>query len=413
MADLRSFVAALRRYPDPIASSDPMVGALVARLSSLPSQPSPGFREELRAQLVAVTPRLVAEGLATDPGAGSAAVRPTGRVHAVWRRVPFRRPLAVVGTLVVIFAVLLTGAVWLSSGTLPGDSLYGLKRASENVQLSLTSGDSARGKEYLTLAKRRVDEVSKLLSKASALALGSEANAAGVINQHTSDLVTSTLDDSDGDLRNASRLLTGQAVRSNSRGPLQTLRSWAPEQITRLTAIANRIPPGSLHDRAAASEQLAERVLDRANRLQADIGCSCLTGTSSDDLGPLPCTGPCDRPAARSGPVSSPPPGSAVPSPGGASAPPPPSASHSSVSKSGAPASLPAIPGLPSSSTSGGGPGSSTATSGAPSVSGTGTGLPSVSPPASGPIVVNSCGVSVTLASVGVGLGPCGLHLHL
>src|SRR5690348_11712642 len=178
MADLRSFVAALRRYPDPLASGDPMVGALVARLSSLPSQPSPGFREELRAQLVAVAPRLVAEGLATDPGADSATVRPNGRVHAAWRRAPFRRPLAVVGTLVVIFAVLLTGAVWLSSGTLPGDSLYGLKRASENVQLSLTSGDSARGKEYLTLAKRRVNEVSKLLSKASALAVGSGANAA-------------------------------------------------------------------------------------------------------------------------------------------------------------------------------------------------------------------------------------------
>jgi hypothetical protein len=36
-----------------------------------------------------------------------------------------------------------------------------------------------------------------------------------------------------------------------------------------------------------------------------------------------------------------------------------------------------------------------------------------VSPPPSGPIVVNSCGVSVTLGSIGVGLGPCGLHLHL
>ncbi|HEY7047742.1 MAG TPA: DUF5667 domain-containing protein [Jatrophihabitantaceae bacterium] len=413
MADLRSFVAALRRYPDPVTSADPVVGALIARLASLPSppKPSPGFREELRAQLVAVAPRLVAEGLATDPGADSPTARPTGRVRAAWRRVPFRRPLAVVGTLVVIFAVLLTGAVWLSSSTLPGDSLYGLKRASENVQLSLTSGDGARGKEYLTLAKRRADEVSKLLSKASALALGSGANAAAGINQHTADLVTSTLDDSDGDLRNGSRLLTGQAVRSNSRGPLQTLLSWAPDQITRLSAIANRIPPGSLHDRAAASEQLAERVLDRANRLRADIGCPCLTGTSSDDLGPLPCTEPCNRPASRSGPVSSPPPGSAVPSPGGTGA--PPSTTNSSASKGGASASLPAIPGLPSSSTSSAAPGSSTATGGTPSASGTGSGLPSVSPPASGPIVVNSCGVSITLGSVGVGLGPCGLHLHL
>src|SRR5215475_6297628 len=112
MADVRSLVAALRRYPDPVASADPMVSALVARLSSLPSPPKPsaGFREELRAQLVAVAPRLVAEGLATDPGADvvTARPRPKGRVRATWQRVPFRRPLAVVGTLVVIFAVLLS-----------------------------------------------------------------------------------------------------------------------------------------------------------------------------------------------------------------------------------------------------------------------------------------------------------------
>jgi uncharacterized protein DUF5667 len=413
MADLRSLVAALRRYPDPVASADPMVSALVARLSSLPSPPKPsaGFREELRAQLVAVAPRLVAEGLATDPSADVVTDRPTSRVRATWQRVPFRRPLAVVGTLVVIFAVLLTGAVWLSSSTLPGDSLYGLKRASENVQLSLTSGDGARGKEYLTLAKRRAEEVSKLLSKASALALGTGANASAGINQHTTDLVTSTLDDSDGDLRNASRLLTGQAVRSSSSAPLQTLLGWAPEQITRLTAITNRIPPGALHDRAFVSEQLAERVLDRATRLHDNIGCTCLAGTANDDLGPLPCALPCHPPASQSGPASSPPPGSAVTSPGGNGAPPP-SPSHATGTKSGASASLPPIPGLPGSAT-GSSPGSSTATGGTPSASGTGSGLPSVSPPASGPIVVNSCGVTVTLGSIGVGLGPCGLHLHL
>jgi hypothetical protein len=392
-----------------------MVSALVARLSSLPSppKPSPGFRDELRAQLVAVAPRLVAEGLADEPATDAPAAKPAGRVRAAWHRVPFRRPLAVVGTLAVIFAVLLSGAVWLSSSTLPGDSLYGLKRASENVQLSLTSGDSARAKEYLTLARRRSGEVSKLLSKASALAAGPGPAASGGINQHTADLVTSTLDDSDSDLSNASRLLTGQAVRANSNAPLQTLLSWAPGQITQLTAITGRIPSGALHDRAAASEQLAERVLDRASRLHDNIGCTCLTETSSDDLGPLPCTLPCNQPVSTSGSVSSPPPGAAVTSPGGNGAPPP-NPTHSTASKSGASASLPPIPGLSSSSTSGTGPGGSSAsTSTTPSGSATGSGLPSGSLPASGPIVVNSCGVTITLGSIGIGLGPCGLHLHL
>src|SRR5882757_7910875 len=171
MADARSLVAMLRRYPDPVMSTDPTISLLVDRLSSLPSppKPSPGFRAELRAQLVAVTPRLVAEGLTPDVVAGPAH-GPRARVRAAWQRVPMRRPLAVVGTLVVVFGLLLSGAVWLSSSTLPGDSLYGLKRAGENVQLSMTNGSGARGKEYLTLAKRRVDEVSSLLSRVSALA---------------------------------------------------------------------------------------------------------------------------------------------------------------------------------------------------------------------------------------------------
>jgi hypothetical protein len=31
----------------------------------------------------------------------------------------------------------------------------------------------------------------------------------------------------------------------------------------------------------------------------------------------------------------------------------------------------------------------------------------------SGPIVVNSCGMTITLASIGIGVGTCVPHLHL
>jgi hypothetical protein len=409
MADVRSLVAALRRYPDPVTSADPLTSALVARLATLPAPPqaSPGFRDDLRAQLVAVTPRLVAEGTASDAAVTS---RP-GRVRAAWRRVPFRRPLAVVGTLVVIFGMLLTGAVWLSSSSMPGDSLYGLKRASENVQLSLLNGDGARGKEYLTLAKRRTSEVAKLLSRSSSLGGAPGVHAAGGINSHTAKLVTDTLNDADADTRNASRLLTGQAVRNSSHDPLRALLSWAPDQVSRLTDIAGRVPAGSLHDRAVGSQQLAERVLDRANRLDANIGCSCLSATSSDDLGPLPCTVPCNPPASKSVPPLQAPAQTAATGPptgGGAST--APSILPSTISGSGASASLPVIPGLPTPTGSASLPtGVLTGPGGSSSATGTATG----SAPASGPVVLDSCGLHVQLGQVGVGLGPCGLHLHL
>jgi hypothetical protein len=321
--------------------------------------------------------------------------------------VPFRRPLAVVGTLVIIFGVLLTGAVWLSSGTLPGDSLYGLKRASENVQLSLLNGDGARGKEYLTLAKRRTSEVAKLLSRSSSLAGAPGVHAAGGINSHTASLVTDTLDAADADIRNASRLLTGQAVHSSSHDPLRTLLSWTPEQVSRLKDITGRIPAGSLHDRAVGSQQLAERVLDRANRLDTNIGCSCLTETSSDDLGPLPCTVPCNPPASQSVPPLQAPvqTGATESPPGGAST--APSIPGSTVPGSGASASLPVIPGLPSPT------GSPSLPTGAPTGSSGSTGTVTGSAPTSGPVVVDSCGLHIQLGEVGVGLGPCGLNLHL
>jgi hypothetical protein len=296
MADLRSLVGALRRYPDPAESSDPLLSALVNRLATVPAPPgpSPQFTAQLHAQLVAVTPRLVAEG------ATRAARRRAWRGLRV-RRLPLRRPLAVVGALVVIFALLLGGAVWLSTSSLPGDSLYSLKRASENVQLSLTGGTGARAKEYLSLAKRRTAEVSALLSRASALAAGTGPQAAGGIDARCSKLISATLGEADSDLRNASRLLTEQAVGNRSADPLRVLIGAMPGQISRLSSIADRIPAGQLHNRALASEQLAARALDRANQLRADLGCSCLTATSTDDLGPLPCSNPCAAPRPTTG----------------------------------------------------------------------------------------------------------------
>jgi hypothetical protein len=399
MADRHSLAAALRRYPDPVASADPVLSTLVTRLASLPAPiPSPGFREELRAQLMAVTPRLVAEGLTPAAGAAVRAGRVPGRMRATWQRVPMRRPLAVLGTLVVIFGVLLTGAVWLSSNTLPGDSLYALKRAGENVQLSLTSGDAARGKEYLTFAERRAGEVEKLLSQPAALAGGAGPHAGAGISQHTSKLVTETLADADSDIRSASRLLTGQSVRAASTDPLQALLTWTPDQVTRLKAIVERIPAGSLYVRAVASEQLAERVLDRAARLHATIGCRCLNETSSDDLGPLPCTLPCN-PAAAPPPSAS---GGAVPVPGGGGLP-------KAGATTGASPTLPATRNL-----------STTAATGTSAAAGSNStrgpllpSLPQVSLPSSGPVAVNSCGLNARLGKVGIGLGPCGLHLHL
>jgi len=317
--------ASLRRYEDPARSADPRIRRLVAQLATLEPAPAPRahFRAELRAQLVAVAPRLIAEGPAVEaPRAVPTPATPApagakssgSRLNAAlgWAgRISLARPIALVTTVIVVFAVLLGGAVWISKKALPGDTLYSLKRANENVALSLATGDTAKGREYLDLAQTRAGEVSALLSRSSATADGTGPSAAGGVNSHTADLITATLASADSDTRNGSRLLAGQAVHNGSAEPLSFMTGWAPNQIERLQSISDRLSAGALHDRAAASAELAAAALSRAQALRAILSCSSLDNAPTDDLGPVPSTvcaattDPAHHPGAPAKPNSS------------------------------------------------------------------------------------------------------------
>ena len=298
--------ASLRRFEDPERSSDPRIRAIVADLRAVaPAPPMRAhFRAELRSQLVAVTPRLVTEGVGVEralthestPGAKRAASGATRELPAVGARLgrggafALARPTAIAASIVALLAMILGAAVWMSGNAVPGDTLYGLKRANESVQLALTSGDTARGQKYLDFAAERTHEVSVLLSRSSALAGGAGLDAGGGINSHTAKLVDTTLDSADNDVRNASRLLGTAAVQSNSANPLDVMAKWAPAQVKRLQAISARVPAGSpLATRAAASTQLVSEAVTRSKTLVTLLDCHCLEQAPSDSLGPLPC----------------------------------------------------------------------------------------------------------------------------
>ncbi|HLY34069.1 MAG TPA: DUF5667 domain-containing protein [Jatrophihabitantaceae bacterium] len=295
--------ASLRRFEDPERSSDPRIRAIVAQLRALEPAPLPRahFRAELRTQLVAVAPRLVAEGVGverpvertperTKTASASTSIR-GARVPVLARvgTVAISRPLAIVASVVAVLALFLGGAVLASRNAVPGDTLYGLKRADESIQLAFTSGDTARGKKYLQFAANRAHEVSVLVSRASALA-ASGATAGGSLNAHTTDLIAKALDSADSDLRSASRLLNDAAVQSKSTAPLTVMTKWAPTQVQRLQAIASKVPTGSpLQTRTIASTQLVNAALARSQTLQSMLSCNCLGGAPSDSLGPVPC----------------------------------------------------------------------------------------------------------------------------
>ena len=406
--------AALRRFEDPARSKDPQIRDLVAALSTLEPAPAPRahFRAELREQLVAVAPRLVAEGPAEQlqrapEAAATAAERPSRARHVpqlhLGRRVRF-----VVAALTVL-TVALTGVVWLSRSALPGDALYGIKRASENAQLSLTSGKVSRAKELLSFAKTRADEVSSLLGNASASGTGPQAD--GAITERTASLVRSTLNSADGDVRQAAQLLGSQAVATRSAAPLKVMTSWAPAQQGRLDAIVARIPAGALHDAAASSATLIASAYARATQLQAVIGCGCLDNARSDDLGPLPCT-------ACAGPARPNPPGhgsGTAPGSTGTSNSPRPGQSHSPDAPGGGAASAPggSTPGVPRTSP----PGSSGSGGGSlplptPSLPLPSLPLPSLPLPTPS-VSTDSCGASISLGPIGIGVGTCGIHIGI
>jgi hypothetical protein len=375
----------LRSYPDPVTSPKPEVRRVLAGLAALPvADPTPEFRAELRMQLVAVTPRLVIEG---EPAAEQpAAPSPTRRTVGSLARI--RKPATVLLTVATVFIVLLGGAVFLSGHSLPGDSLYGVKRASEDFQLSLSSSDTDKGKQYLSMAGTRADEVSDLLGQTSALAAGSGPGASGAISAHTAKLVTSTLDTQDSETQSAAELLTASALRTASDSPLAPLLSWAPQQRSKMQAIIALIPSGALHDRAVASENVVEAAETRAQTLAPLVAVPCEATTSADAYGPIPvpgCTSSTPGSPATSGKSTSP----------QVSTPRAPATSGAP----GAPVTLPGVTGV------------------APS---TGGGLPTQLPsqlPSSGPslpITTGTCGVGVDLPPlISVGVGTCGIGINV
>jgi hypothetical protein len=400
--------ASWRRFEDPVRSRDPRIRALVSALATLPApSPTPEFRAELRAQLVAIAPRIVAESAdantdlidivaddAVQHPVRAAARRPrhTDSVLARLRAVPIGRPVRVAVAVIATFAVLLGGAVWMSKKALPGDALYGLKRASENVQLNFAGSDTEKAKDLLGFAVTRAGEVKGLLSRAGVSGDGAQASG---LDSHTAGLIQSTLASADSDVKSASSLLTTQAVQKKSAAPLTVLTRWAPKQLSRLQTIAAVLPSPALRNRTESSADLVSAAVTHAQQLAPKVAGGCSSSATSDPLGPLP-IGACGT--------------------GGTSIVPPVLGGQSSTSNSpsnpagsgaagnGQNASV--VPGE-TSTTNGVQP-----TAGEPTKSG-GSPLPPIKTP-SLPVSVSSCGINASLGPIGIGIGLCsGIHLSL
>ncbi|WP_433800532.1 DUF5667 domain-containing protein [Actinomycetospora sp. CA-084318] len=187
-------------------------------------------------------------------------------------------------TVAGVACILALGAltVLLSRGSLPGDMLYGLKRASESAEIGLTSGQEAKGQKHLDIAALRLDEIQELIQRDAATAAGPRPTAAGLDDSDAA-LVADNLRAFDQQARTGSKLLLGLVNRPSGPSP-STLTQWAAKQQQTFDSFSPSLSPEG-REQAASSQRLLTQLQDRAAAFESDPSCST---ASTDELGPLP-----------------------------------------------------------------------------------------------------------------------------
>ncbi len=154
----------LARYPEQRTELEPLLRLTVRLQAAHALQAPPEFRRTAVTRmhnLVANRPRQVER----------AAVKPNP-LHYIWPRLQaaFRVQRKVPATVVVSVVIALSllvggGAVYASADALPGDMLYPVKTAVENVQLAVSLNDARDAELHLSFAARRLEEVAALLGE--------------------------------------------------------------------------------------------------------------------------------------------------------------------------------------------------------------------------------------------------------
>jgi hypothetical protein len=133
----------LSRYPEHAARLRPLLETAAA-LPALRMEPSLEAKSRSREAFLALAAALQ----------GSARPR---------RARFFSRPLMTFASLALALIIVAGGALAASASALPGDPLYGVKRAVENARLSLASSLSGRGALAAQFEQERISEIAALL----------------------------------------------------------------------------------------------------------------------------------------------------------------------------------------------------------------------------------------------------------
>lgn len=193
-----------------------------------------------RAQLVAAMEAMLLEGTVGEPAVPeqrSHRAKGTHRASGLGKLRPRSRltkGLAAGGLSVGVAAGAFGGVAAASSGALPGDSLYGLKRGIEDFKLNyLSDGDDERGVAYLDQASTRLNEARRLM----------ERGRGGHLDHESLGEIRRTLSGMQHDASEGHRLLHEAYERDpNSLGPIQALAGFSRSHREAWGALRERLP---------------------------------------------------------------------------------------------------------------------------------------------------------------------------
>ncbi|MDB1087880.1 DUF5667 domain-containing protein [Streptomyces sp. ACA25] len=257
--------------------------SVVHGLEALPEpELSPGTKVVQRARLVAAMEAAVAEGGAEGRGSSRPGPARSGRgahratpVRALSRlrpRTRLTKGLAAGGLTVGVAAGAFGGAAAASTGALPGDTLYGLKRGMEDLRLDFAQGDADRGRVHLDRASTRLNESVRLM----------ERRKAGELNAEQISEVRQALSSMHRDASEGHRLLSGAHASDGSLDPLRSLSAFTEKHRDTWDGLSSRLP-APLHDVRQDVTSLFEAMEDDLLPLRQQPATESTGSTAPDD----------------------------------------------------------------------------------------------------------------------------------
>ncbi|MGW2546882.1 DUF5667 domain-containing protein, partial [Kitasatospora sp. NPDC001574] len=208
------------------------MAGLIDMVGALGALPGPELDREVRtvqrAQLMAAFEQAFAGG----PGA----TVPRQRRHRAIRSAPrgrWSRRFAIGGLVAGLAVGSLAGAAAASTGALPGDPLYGMKRGLEGLRLNLAESDTERGELLLDNAATRLGEARSLVGR---------TGTGGSLSPGTVDQVRKALDDMHADALRGRDLLRAVYRSNGSLDPMRTLAGFAEGEDGAWAEVQSKLP---------------------------------------------------------------------------------------------------------------------------------------------------------------------------